>query len=589
MMAPSTPRISLCMIVKNEARALPKCLASARPWVDQIVVVDTGSTDDTIEIAGRFDAHVAEWPWRNDFAAARNESLRHATGDWILVLDADETLAEGAGPELRAACATAPAEVVAYLVKIVCPRDGDGGMVRLNWFPRLFRNLPGVRFEGVIHEQVIGSLAGHGQIERSKVDVFHAGYTLSPDEMATKARRNLALLQRQLREDPSYAPGWFQIAETYVLLGRTDDAVDAYRRCLSVVEKSRLTLPTGVIAVALQNLGAVLLARGDRVEGVRTLEAALEIVPDLPPVHVHLGSAAIGDQRWSDAERHFADALAAIARAGDVGEYEASPWLIHFLCGCAQARQAKLTEAIASFDRALDLNPRHVDSLWLLALSTANAGDWQRSLAALDRLHALGRSDFPFHAQRAIALSMLSRTEEAAQAALAALECEPSSKPMLALAADSLARIGRTREAAELYERVAAATPDSVAPLLALAQCRETLGELDAMMSTYQRAVALTPDAPDVLFALGSACLRAGALDAAQECLASAVERDPSRPDYRLNHALCLLKRGAGRAASQILSGILERWPGLTQARELQKLAQRIVELEQAVAQERSG
>lgn len=585
---PAGARISLCMIVKNEARALPSCLSSTRPWVDEIVVVDTGSTDDTREIARSFGAQLVEWAWRDDFAAARNESLRHATGDWILVLDADETLSDGAGTELRAACATAPADVVAYLVKIVCPRDGDGGLVRLNWFPRLFRKLPGVQFEGVIHEQVIGSLAGRGQVERSKIEVLHGGYTLSADQIMAKARRNLGLLERQLRQDPSYAPGWFQIAETYVLLGKMDDAIDAYRRCLKVLETSRLTLPPSVIAVALQNLGAALIARGDRTDGVKALEAALVIVPDLPPVHVHLGGAAITEQRWEDAELHFADALSAIERAGDLGEYEASPWLIYFLRGCAQARQAKLSEAIASFDRALELNPRHGESLWLLALSTANSGAWERSLGALDRLHALGRSDFPFYAQRALAFAMLGRPEQAAHSALTALEYEPTSAPMLALGADNLARLGRTREAADLYARVSAAMPESVAPLLALAQCRETLGDLDGMMEAYRRAVALAPEAPDVLFALGSACLRAGALDVAEECLASAVEHDATRADYRLNHALCLLKQGAAIRASRVLSGILERWPTLSQARELHALANRLVELEQAATHERT-
>ncbi len=92
------------MIVRNESAGLPGTLAAARPWVDEIVVVDTGSTDGTREVARSHGARVVEWAWRDDFAAARNESLRHATGDWILVLDADEVLTEASGPALRAAC-----------------------------------------------------------------------------------------------------------------------------------------------------------------------------------------------------------------------------------------------------------------------------------------------------------------------------------------------------------------------------------------------------------------------------------------------------------------------------------------------------
>lgn len=566
------PTISLCVIARNEARAIGRCLESVRPWVDEMVVVDTGSTDGTQDLARERGARVVEWAWRDDFAAARNESLRHATGDWILCLDADETLDAGAGEALRAACGGAPADVAGWLVKIVCPRDGDGGLVRLNWFPRLFRNLAGVRFEGVIHEQVIGSLAGHGRIERSTVTVLHAGYTLSAEAMAAKTQRNLRMLEGQLREDPTYAPGWFQIAETYVMLGRGDDAVEAYRRCLALLRTSRLTLPPSVAAVAMQNLGAALLARGDRAEGIDAIETALQISPELAPAHVHLGMAAFADERWAEAEEHFATALGIIQRADDSGEYEASPWLVHFLRGCARGRQDKRAEAIASFEAALALNPEHRESLWLLALCLANEGQWARSLEPLDRLGALGRDDFPYHAQRAQAYQALRQHEAAARAAERALAFEPASAPVLAIAAESQARAGQALRAAGYYERLIAQAGESLGALLALAQCCESAGDRERMMQAYERAVARWPESPEVLFALGSACLRAGDLAVAEQCLAEAVDREPNRPDFRINHALCLLKRGETARAGEALGVIATRWPHLEQVHQLRQL-----------------
>ena len=570
------PTISLCMIVKNEAAALPRCLEAARPWVDEIVVVDTGSTDDTAPLAAQAGARVIAWAWRDDFAAARNESLRHATGDWILVLDADEILTEGSGDALRHACESAPPDVVGYLVKILCPREGDGGLVRLNWFPRLFRRVPGVAFEGVIHEQVIASLAPHGSIARSAVEVLHEGYTLTPEQMAAKTARNLALLQRQIHDEPGYAPGWFQLAETYVLMDRMDDAIDAYRRCLRLLETSRLTLPPGVIAVALQNLGAALLARGDREDGLASIEAALRVEPNLVPSHVHLGTAALADQKPEAAAKHFANALAVVDSLAEDGEYEITPWLIHFLHGCATARQEKHAEAMQSFRTALAGNPRHEPTLWLLALTAGHAGDWRGCLTALDRLALLGRDDFPLHSQRAAAFAALGRHADAAGAAQRALELEPASVPVLALAGESLVRSGQFAEARPVYERLVEATPDVAAPLLALAQCHENTGDPAAAVATYERALAVAPDSPEVLFALGSACLRAGALDAADECLAAAVDRAPDRPDYRLNRALCQLKRGDVPAAREVLAALAERWPDLGQVKQLGQLLAKI-------------
>ena len=570
-----TPRISLCMIVKNEAHALPRCLAAARPWVDEIVVVDTGSTDETAAIARAHGAIVVAWAWRDDFAAARNESLRHATGDWILVLDADETLVDGAGPALRAACAVGP-DVVGYCIKIVCPREGDGGLTRLNWFPRLFRNVPGIRFEGVIHEQIIGSLDGRGRVERADIEAIHEGYTLDAERMRAKGERNLTLLQRQLGDDPGYAPGWFQLAETYVLLGRPRDAVDAYRRSLGLLETSRLTLPPGVVAVALQNLGATLIGLDQREEGIRCIEAALKVTPDMAPAHVHVGHAALADGRWADAERHFEQALGIVERADGEGEYEASPWLIHFLRGCARTRQGKYDAALASFEAGLALRPDHGEALWLLALTASHAGDPTRSLAALDRLAATGRDDFALHAQRAHALAVLGRHAEAADAGIAALAHQPDSIPVLGLAAESAARAHRLETACDLHARLARVAPDPVPSLLALAHLCEERDDRAGMMAAYTRAVEVAPESPDVLFALGSACIRDDALDAAETCLAQAVTARPERADYLVVLALCLIKRLELDRAEALVDEIAARWPGLARADELRGIIARL-------------
>jgi tetratricopeptide (TPR) repeat protein len=570
------PRLSLCMIVKNEADALPRCLASVAEWVDQMVVVDTGSTDRTAEIARSFGATVVHWAWRDDFAAARNESLRHATGDWILVLDADEALAEDSAPRLRELIRNP--DVVAYYVKIVCPRREDGGLVRVNWFPRLFRNLAGLRFEGLIHEQVIGSVAGRGRIDYSDLTVEHAGYTLTPEELRKKSERNLRLLRRQLNDDPTYAPGWFQLAETQMLLGRVDEAIDAYRRALRLLEISHLTLPPGVVAVAFQNLGAALLARGDMDDGIGHLEAALALDPDLSPAYLHLGLAALQREDWAEAEERFARALEVaerLSRKPEAGrEYEVSPWLIHYLHACALARLGKLEAARDALLAALGIRPDHAESLWLLALVSATLAEWQRALTALEALGTLGRDDAPYHLQRLGVLDALERHEEAGEAARKALERGLDSAEQLALVGQALCRAGRWAEAARAYEQLAGLGPENPLPLLALAQCREALHDQAGALAAYERAVAIAPDSPAVLFQLGSSCLRAGQLDEAVACLEDAVARDPERPEYLVNLALSHLKRGDTARAHKLVAELKGRWAGLPEAAELDRLLQ---------------
>src|SRR5207245_5074676 len=120
-------KVSLCMIVKNEEANLGACLASVADLVDEIILVDTGSTDKTKEIAAQFGARVFDFPWVDSFAAARNECLRHATGAWIFWLDADDRLDEDNRQRLRALFASLQDDTAAYSIRsLVLPEPGTG-------------------------------------------------------------------------------------------------------------------------------------------------------------------------------------------------------------------------------------------------------------------------------------------------------------------------------------------------------------------------------------------------------------------------------------------------------------------------------
>lgn len=195
--------VSACLIVKDEAARLPRCLASLAEAVDEIVVVDTGSSDETRELARSFGARVGTFHWSDDFSAARNAALDLATGDWVLVIDADEWLRPGGAAALRAACDD-PA-VVAYKLALVNHLDGDRREEES--LTRLFRRDPRVRFAGRVHEQVTESLAQVATRpgawpELRGVTIEHDGYLKSIVRERDKSRRNVALLSRAVDEAP---------------------------------------------------------------------------------------------------------------------------------------------------------------------------------------------------------------------------------------------------------------------------------------------------------------------------------------------------------------------------------------------------
>src|SRR5262245_15241204 len=148
-------RLSLCMIAKNEEANLSACLASVADLVDEMIVVDTGSTDRTREVATAGGARVYDFTWVDDFAAARNESIRHATGDWILWLDGDEHFDEENRHKLRALKANLNGVEAGFVMKQRSWAASSRQAPTLVDQLRLFRNLPAIRWEYRVHEQIL--------------------------------------------------------------------------------------------------------------------------------------------------------------------------------------------------------------------------------------------------------------------------------------------------------------------------------------------------------------------------------------------------------------------------------------------------
>ena len=226
---PSTaPIVTLCMIVRNEQRTLPRCLDSVRGAADEIVVVDTGSTDDTRTIAGGFGATVVAFDFAvTDFAGARNFGLALATGQWILMLDADETLDPGGISLIRRLVARN--ENAGYFFRRLNRRAGSD-RATTDYVVRLFPNRPGYRYRGRVHETVDASIrAAGGKLVRSEVLIDH---DFAPDE-SERRRKNLwyvAILCQEIAADPADTSRLDFLAAEYHQLGM-------YRQAAEIAER----------------------------------------------------------------------------------------------------------------------------------------------------------------------------------------------------------------------------------------------------------------------------------------------------------------------------------------------------------------
>ena len=223
-------RISLVMIVKDEEEMLPRCLDAVHDAVDEMIIVDTGSSDRTVEIAESFGATVLHHEWTGDFAEARNISLEAATGDWFLYLDADEVLVREDAPRLRELAGHVWREAF-FLTETNFTGDVEDGTAVNHNTLRLFRNRPEYRFEGRIHEQIAQTLPSGlpERIEQPSVRIEHYGYLGAVRDAKEKSRRNIELLERQQADGEMSPFLCFNLGSEYAAAGDEKAALTQFQ------------------------------------------------------------------------------------------------------------------------------------------------------------------------------------------------------------------------------------------------------------------------------------------------------------------------------------------------------------------------
>ncbi len=267
-------KVSLCLIVRNEENNLRPCLTPVSPLVDEVIVVDTGSTDGTREVAAQLGARVFEFPWCDDFAAARNHALDRTAGDWIIWLDADDRLDAVNSRRLGDLLAKLDDAPRAYFMACVnVPRAAVDPATVIQQC-RLFRRDPAIRWERRVHEQIVPSLerAGH-PILASEVRIHHIGYQ-DPILAQRKANRDLRLLRLEYAADPADPVTLFNLGLVHRRLGQHSEALTAF-----LYSHKYVATTAAWVRCLYTNLGEVLLTLGRLEEALALTAEGLQRFP----------------------------------------------------------------------------------------------------------------------------------------------------------------------------------------------------------------------------------------------------------------------------------------------------------------------
>ncbi len=303
----SREKVGLCMIVKNEERALARCLDSVRGWVGEMVVVDTGSTDGTIDIAKAYGARVSHFSWCDDFAAARNAALDQATCEWVLVLDGDETLIVEEPAALQAALLQSQWDGFSVPIRSL---NDDGTHSKAMVFRLFRRERAGMRYRGEIHEQL--QAVSEGKLRTSSLSCVyldHDGYTEAVVESANKVQRNLRLCRKLTQSRPNDPFSWFVYAMA-LAQSDGDGMLAAAHRAIELInaDPARVRGEHYVVNLYLSVVNLYKL-RGEVERATEMATHALALFPESPDLLHQRGSARIAMGDFAGAANDFRRAL----------------------------------------------------------------------------------------------------------------------------------------------------------------------------------------------------------------------------------------------------------------------------------------
>jgi tetratricopeptide (TPR) repeat protein len=375
--------LSFCAIVKNEEKMLARCLYSVKDAVDEIIILDTGSTDKTIEIAQQFGAKIYHFNWGDDFAAARNESLKYAKCDWILVLDADEILAPDIIPQIRQVIQNQDLILVNLLRQEVGAKQSPYSLVS-----RLFRNHPDVYFSRPYHALVDDSIINLLEKEKwqivslSDIGILHDGYQKQAISGKNKWQKARQAMERFLESHPQDPYTSSKLGALYVESGELTKGIELLEIGLGAVKSTTTTgkesnqqVDDLVLYELYYHLGIAYKKQGNLTQAMKYYRAAtkLNILPSLKlGAYLNLGNLLKEEGDLTGAKIVYEAAITA----------DANFILGYYNLALTLKAMGNYVRSIDLYKRAIKLNPDYAEAYQNLGVSLFKIGKMSESLAA---------------------------------------------------------------------------------------------------------------------------------------------------------------------------------------------------------------
>lgn len=509
-------RISLCMIVKNEEEMLAQCLESVSAIVDEIIVVDTGSEDRTVEIARRFGARVYHHPWEANFSLHRNQSIDYATGDWILIMDADEVLLQEDHDKLRRATRIPDMNVVSISVHNKHLRTGE----ITSFLPsvRLWRRKLGGRYEGIVHNEL--RLPASEPVLRADVRLIHFGYGLEWDKMKEKIKRSKTLLLKQLEENPNNAFANFNYSQ--ILKGEEKSL--SPEACQEILDHSGRAVghtdPNAVSQrhihlMALEQMATAYFYLKEYDKAEECIQKALTLEPDYIDGLFSLAHIYAGKRDFSRAISAYHDYIQH-ADSYDHGgqtqnwilQHTADQAAAYFSLGLIHEETQQEDQAIYYYHKIFDYKADHADVHTHLAMLHYRKEDYDKAIEHATKRIEAEPGDITARTVLAEIARRQKRFDGACAQGQAILERDPANMTTLELMVAVEREQGNQGAALNWIDRILTIAPSSYYGLNNKAEIQMALNHYDEAIEAYKVMAEHFPEDAEVFNNLGNCYFR---------------------------------------------------------------------------------
>jgi tetratricopeptide (TPR) repeat protein len=564
------PTVSACMIVKNEQEQLPRALDSIKDLCDEIIVVDTGSTDRTVEIAESYGARIYHHEWENDFSKARNQSLSYATRDWILIIDADEELVNEDIPLLEQVLQQTEHNLISITVYNMSSED----VLASSFLPsiRLFRRSLDAHYDGIVHNQLKFD-EKNNIVLRAGVRIKHYGYGLSPDQMKKKVARSRGLLLKQLEEDPNNAFANFNLAQLY----RGESPCPSKKICNVIIKHATRAIEhtdpnkkgeRHLHLMALHQMVTAHFFKKELDEAEQYCFRALEHKKDFIDPIISLGHIYSQKADWPNARKWFMRYLDERAKFKHSDEtlqiillnYD-SKHIAYYGLGVASEAEGKSDDAIDSYRKALAICADYADTHLRLARLYHDSQDYDNAIIESNCELEQNSNAWPAHYILGESYMRIGKAASAETHLIEADRLESGNREIMSALARLYFTTERFDEAGKIADQLESRFPDYVPIAKLIGDIRYETGDFAKTIRAYERFIYSGQVDEDIWNNMGNSYFKLEQYDEAERCYRNALA---ARPDMALamrNLGISLARAGKTNEAVDKLASFLELAP----------------------------